>query len=260
MDDWVIKMRKVNKTYYVRDRSESTIRSSVLGMFSKKESKTKIKAVRNFNLTVRRGEIMGILGKNGSGKSTLLNLIIGSIRADKGSIIETKGKMIRLALGMGFDPNLTARDNIYVNSSILGLSFKRIGLIFDDIIQFAELEDFVDIPVKFYSKGMLAKLKFSIAVNAQADIFLMDEFFGGVGDESFKKKSEDIFESTFKDGRTILLVSHSLRKVAQNCGRVLIMDKGRKKAIGPQRIIIPQYQEIARKYTRRQKRKKNQLI
>ena len=147
--------------------------------------------------------------------------------------------MIRLALGMGFDGNLSARDNIYINGSILGLTFKRIGLIFDDIIGFAELEDFVDLPVKKYSSGMLSKLKFSIAIHAEADIFLMDEFFGGVGDESFKAKSAEVFKNTFLDGRTIIHVSHALKTITEHSTRVLVLDRGKQIMVGdPEEALI----------------------
>ena len=223
----------------------STIRDRFTKIFTKEAKIIKeIKALQDINFAVNKGEFFGIVGRNGSGKSTLLNLLIGSIRPDKGSVIKTRGKMIRLALGMGFDPNLSARDNIYVNGTILGLTFKRIGLIFDDIIGFAELEDFVDLPVKKYSSGMLSKLKFAIAIHAEADIFLMDEFFGGVGDESFKAKSTEVFNNTFLDGRTIIHVSHQLQTVAKHSQRVLILDKGKQVSIGEPTETLELYRSL----------------
>jgi len=170
--------------------------------------------------------------------------LIGSIKPDKGSTIKTKGKMIRLALGMGFDGNLSARDDIYINGSILGLTFKRIGLIFDDIIGFAELEDFVDLPVKKYSSGMLSKLKFAIAVHAEADIFLMDEFFGGVGDIAFRAKSTEVFKNTFLDGRTIIHVSHQLKTFTAHSQRVLVLDKGRQLIVAEPEEALACYEAL----------------
>ncbi len=249
----VINVQHLSKTFYVNEGGPRTIRERFTHMFSQKGNVREIKALQNINFKVNQGEIFGIIGRNGSGKSTLLNCLMGSIKPDKGSVIEVKGKMLRLALGMGFDLNLSARDNIYVNGSILGLSFKRIGLIFDDIIGFAELEDFVDVPVKNYSSGMMAKLKFAIAVHAQADIFLMDEFFGGVGDETFKRKSEYVFKNTFLDGRTIILVSHQMPTIEQNCGRAMIINRGVQLALDDAQSTVKKYIHFMKKTQERKK-------
>jgi ABC-type polysaccharide/polyol phosphate transport system ATPase subunit len=231
--DTVIEIKNLSKTFVTRTNAMSTIRDRFTKIFSKEATRIQeVKALVDINFKVQNGEFFGIVGRNGSGKSTLLNLLLGSIHPDQGSLITTKGKMIRLALGMGFDGNLSARDNIYVNGSILGLTFKRIGLIFDDIVGFAELENFVDLPVKNYSSGMLSKLKFSIAIHAEADIFLMDEFFGGVGDESFRAKSTEVFKNTFLDGRTIIYVGHQLRTMTEHASRVLVLDKGNQIMVG----------------------------
>ena len=241
----VIDAQNLSKTFFVNENSVFTIREAVKGLFTKtKGSRRVIKALQTINFQVKQGDFFSVIGRNGSGKSTLLNIIIGSIRADPGSILKTKGRIIRLALGMGFDPNLSARDNIYVNASILGLTFKRIGQIFDDIIGFAELEEFVDVPVKHFSSGMMSKLKFSIAIYVEADIFLMDEFFGGVGDESFRKKSAEVFENTFLDGRTIMHVSHSMATVHKFSTNVLVLDKGNQIALGPPQEVIPVYRNL----------------
>ncbi len=239
--DVVIKVENVSKTFYVAENNQDSIRDRVFNIF-KGNSKREIKALQNINLEIKRGEFFGIIGRNGSGKSTLLKLIMGAFPPDKGGKITTKGKMIRLALGMGFDPNLSARDNIYINASILGLTFKRIGLIFDDIIGFAELEKFVDTPVKFYSSGMRSRLTFAIAVHAEADIFLMDEFFGGVGDISFRKKSEEVFKNAFLDGRTIIHVSHQMKTIREHCDRVMFLNGGEKIKIGNTNEVLPFYQ------------------
>ena len=145
---------------------------------------------------------------------------------DEGSHIHTEGKIIRLALGMGFDVDLTARDNIYLNGTILGLSFKQIGEKFEEIIEFAELEDFIDTPIKFYSSGMRSRLSFAIAIHAEADIFLIDEFFGSVGDIGFMEKSQKAFEENILKGKTIIHVSHSLDLIKKHCTKIMVMDKG----------------------------------
>ena len=152
-----------------------------------------------------------------------------------------------MALGMGFDANLTARDNIYINGSVLGLTFAEIGDIFHEIIEFSELEKFVDTPVKHFSSGMKSRLTFSIAMHADADIFLIDEFFGGVGDESFKKKSDEFFRTNFLSGKTIIHVSHSLPNLLKFSDRILYLDKGKVISIGDPETIIDEYKESFRK-------------
>ena len=175
----VIEVKNLNKTFRKQNTGN---RNLLLTLFSKKE---KLKVLNDINFEVYPGEFLGIVGRNGSGKSTLLRIIMGTLKGDKGTEVKVRGKMIRMALGMGFDQNLTARQNIYLNGTVLGLSFKKIGELFHAIIDFAELSNFIDTPIKYYSSGMKSRLAFSIAIHAEADIFLMDEFFGGVGDESF---------------------------------------------------------------------------
>lgn len=244
-EDIVIRIENLYKTFYVREKSAMTIRQQVMSRLRGERVAIKqVKALQNINFQVRRGEFLGIIGRNGSGKSTLLHLLIGAMQPDKGSIIETSGKVLRLAQGMNFEPKLTARDNIYLSGSILGLTFKRIGKIFKDIIQFAEIEEFIDVPVKTFSSGMLSKLKFAIAVHAEADILLMDEFFVGVGDLNFKNKSEAVFKERLVDGRTIIHVSHSLTSINKFCDRVLLLDKGIPIMIGKPEIVVEKYREL----------------
>ncbi len=245
MSETVINIKNLNKTFYVREKSTLTIRSKVMRtLMGKRLPLKKVKALQNLNLSIQKGEFFGIIGRNGSGKSTLLHLLIGAMRADRGSILETKGKVLRLAQGMDFEPNLTARDNIYLNGSILGLTFKKIGRVFHEIVKFAEIENFIDVPVKTYSSGMLSKLKFAIATHAEADIFLMDEFFVGVGDLKFKEKSEEVFRNRIIKGRTIIHVSHSLDSIIDLCDRVLLLDRGVPIAVGKPEEIVSQYQEL----------------
>ncbi len=240
----VIRARNLSKTFTIRERSASSIRGMILNFREFQRNKHTVHALRNINFEVNTGEVIGIIGRNGSGKSTLLNLIMGSMKPDRGSEIETRGRIIRLALGMGFDPNLSARHNIYVNGSILGLTFRKIGHVFHDIIAFADLKDFVDTPIKFYSSGMITRLAFSIAIYADADIFLMDELFGGVGDENFKEKSKKVFEDAFLEKRTILFVSHSLETILQFSHKTLLIDRGEQLAFGDPKTVVEQYQEL----------------
>ncbi len=240
----VIIARDLSKTFHIREKEIRSIRGMILNLQDLRHKQHVVKALNEINFKIHQGEVIGIIGRNGSGKSTLLNLIIGSMKPDKSSYIETHGRIIRLALGMGFDPNLSARHNIYVNGSILGLTFRRIGQIFHDIIGFADLEEFIDTPIKYYSAGMRSRLAFSIAVYADADIFLMDEFFGGVGDENFREKSKKVFENAFLENRTILFVSHSLNNILKFSDKVLLLDRGRQLAFGQPKEVVEQYRTL----------------
>jgi len=223
-EEIAVRLTNVNKTFYVQEQSKDSIMLRAFNSMTR-ASKKKIEALKNINLTVKKGEFIGIVGHNGSGKSTLLKLITKAFPPDNGGAIQINGKVIRLSLGMGFDPNLSARENIYVNGSILGLTFKVIGQRFDEIVAFSGLEGFIDTQVKYYSSGMVSRLAFSIAIHAEADIFLLDEFFGGVGDADFRQKSDQAFQKLLK-GKTILFVSHEMSQIEKYCKRVIKLDSG----------------------------------
>ncbi len=235
-----IELRNLSKTFRIRNGGLSATQK-VFNLLRLKAKTKKVHALNNVNLQVKKGEFWGIIGKNGSGKSTLLKILLGAIEPDEGSYVKTEGKMIRLALGMGFDPHLTARDNIYLNGTILGLDFRTIGLKFDEIIDFAEVHDFVDTPLKFYSSGMRSKLSFAVAMHAEAEIILIDEFFGDVGDEAFKAKSQKAFENNIMKGKTILHVSHSLELIQSHCDKVMILDKGKAEIFDDPKAAIEYY-------------------
>lgn len=246
-DEIVVRLENVSKTFYSKQNPAASIRDIAMGLFSRRGKIKTVKALQDINIEIKKGETFGIIGRNGSGKSTLIHLMMQSMKADEGSIIETNGVMLRLALGMGMDPNLSARENVYVNGSILGLSFKHINSIFNEIISYANLEDFVDTPVKHFSKGMHARLKFSIALHANSDILLLDEFFGGVGDEDFKKKSTEAFKQVILEGRTIIMVSHAIQNIKKYCDRALWIEKGKMKMLGDPKEVATEYVESFKK-------------
>lgn len=235
-----ISLKNVSKTFKIRESGSDTIREKFRGFFSNSGVR-ELKALRNVSFDVHQGDFFGIVGHNGSGKSTLLKLIIGAIKPDDGSVIEIKGKVLRLALGMGFDLNLSARDNIYVNGSIMGLTFRNIGKVFHEIISFAELENFVDTPIKYYSSGMVSRLAFAISVYVDTDVLLIDEFFGGVGDEAFKQKSSEIFKKRIIEGKTVVFVSHDMNTIKEYCNRVCVLNKGEMVACGAPSDIVDSY-------------------
>lgn len=246
MSEIAIELKNINKTYTVLDKNSQNLRGKIISLITH-TNKREIKALTDINLTVNKGEFFGIMGHNGSGKSTLLRIMSGAYPPDKGGIVKMHGRYMLLSLGLGFNPQLTARENIYLNASILGLTLKQIGKILHEILAFAELEKFVDTQVKYFSTGMAARLKFAIAVHADSDIFLMDEFFGGVGDASFKKKSKDVFHESLIKGRTIVHVSHSVKTIEEHCHRVMLLHQGKIVDINTPDIIIPQYETLSNK-------------
>jgi ABC-type polysaccharide/polyol phosphate transport system ATPase subunit len=238
----VIRLENVSKTFEISDRPP-TVQGKVFSIFNRME-KRRIEALKDINLEIKKGEFFGILGHNGSGKSTLLRIMAGTYLPDKGGQVYRKGKFMRLALGMGFDAELTAHENIFVNASILGLSLKKIRQIHDDIIIMADLIDYTHTKVKYFSSGMLSRLKFAIAVHAEADIFFMDEFFGGVGDLKFKNTSEKIFQESLVSGRTIVHVSHSIGTLRSHCDRILLLHNGEAVALGEPDEVIRLYEKL----------------
>ncbi len=194
-------------------------------------------ALRDISLDIAEGSTLGLIGPNGSGKTTLLKLIAGILRPTEGTI-HTRGRIAALlALGAGFHPELSGRDNVYLNASILGLSRSQTDALFDDIVAFAELEDFVDTQVKFYSSGMYVRLGFAVAVHVDPAILLVDEVLA-VGDIAFQAKCLSKVEEFQRDGRTIVFVTHAPDLVVRICDRVVLLDKGHVRATGePQEVV-----------------------
>jgi ABC-2 type transport system ATP-binding protein len=187
--------------------------------------KEHFRAVNDVSFTVEQGESIGLMGLNGSGKSTLLKLINGVMRADAGTIL-TRGRIAGLiATGAGFHPQLSGRDNLYLNGAILGMSEAEIHRKFDEIVAFADIGKFLDTPVSHYSSGMYARLGFSIAIHVDADIFLADEVLA-VGDRPFKKKCMAKMQEIRRQGTTIFYVSHASASVRSMCDRVLVLESG----------------------------------
>jgi ABC-2 type transport system ATP-binding protein len=188
-------------------------------------------ALRDVSLQIDQGETLGLLGHNGSGKSTLLKCVAGIMRPTHGSIVKRGRIAALLELGSGFHPDLTGRENVYMNASILGFSKKEIDRIFDDIVAFSEIGEFIDNQVKHYSSGMAARLGFAVAVNVEPEILLVDEVLS-VGDEAFQRKCLERIKSFQREGRTILLVTHAVDLVRRICDRAAVLDHGDLVAVG----------------------------
>jgi len=197
-------------------------------------------ALKGIDFEVPVGSTFGVIGSNGSGKSTLLKCLTGILYPEKGSV-QIHGRVSALLeLGAGFHPELSGRENVYLNGAILGLTKKEINARFDDIVEFAGLPDFIDTPVKNYSSGMFVRLGFAVAAHVEPDVLLIDEVLS-VGDESFQRKCAQKIEQFRRDGRTIVFVSHGLAQVEQLCETVAWIDKGDLKMVGPSGDVISAY-------------------
>lgn len=197
-------------------------------------------AVNDVSFSINKGDIVGIIGYNGAGKSTLLKIIAGVLKPTKG-IVVTHGTIAPLIeVGVGFDMDLTARENIFLNGALLGYSRRFIQNKFDEIVDFAELRDFLDVPVKNFSSGMYARLGFSIATAVNPDILIVDEILS-VGDFKFQQKSRKRIDEMIKQGVTVVLVSHEIEMIEELCHKVIWMERGKMKAYGDTKKICEEY-------------------
>lgn len=235
-----ISVQNVSKTFVLAEKKRDSLKGAFIRLFGNNKNKKKLVAVDSVSFEIQKGENFGIIGRNGSGKSTLVKIMSGAFIPDKGGEIVKNGNSMLLNLGVGMSHELTARQNIYVSGSALGMKIKEIDEIFDKIIEFAELEDFVDSKIKYFSSGMIQRLSFSIAVNAGADIMFLDEVFA-VGDAKFKAKAIKVMEESWINGRTIIMVSHSLSNIKKYCNRALYLKKGKMEFIGDAKEAIELY-------------------
>jgi ABC-2 type transport system ATP-binding protein len=206
-------------------RYHRTIKQITIAAMRRNKISDSFLAVDDVSFTIEQGESVGLMGLNGSGKSTLLKLINGVMKPDAGEVL-TRGRIAGLiATGAGFHPQMTGRDNVYLNAAILGMSEAETDRKFDAIVDFADIGKFLDTPVGHYSSGMFSRLGFAVAVNTDSDIFLIDEVLA-VGDRPFKKKCMARMQEIRDEGRTMLYVSHAANSVRKMCDRVLVLEKG----------------------------------
>ncbi|MDH2415110.1 ABC transporter ATP-binding protein [Nocardioides sp. CER19] len=207
-------------------RYHKTFKQMTVAKMRKQKISDTFNAVDDVTFEIQQGESVGLMGLNGSGKSTLLKLINGTMRPDEGSVL-TRGRIAGLiATGAGFHPQLTGRENVYLNAAILGMNEKETARKFDEIVDFADIGDFLDTPVGNYSSGMYSRLGFAVAVHVDSDIFLADEVLA-VGDKPFKRKCMEKMEEVKASGVTLVYVSHAAASVARMCERVIVLEKGK---------------------------------
>ena len=243
MGETVIQVRDVSMHFNLREEKVDSIKEYIVKLVKGKLLYNDFTALSHISFDVEKGDIMGFIGFNGAGKSTMLKILAGVLTPTTGSV-KVKGTIAPLIeVGAGFDPELTARENIYLNGAILGYSKAFIDEKFDSIVEFAELRDFVNVPVKNFSSGMYARLGFSIATAVQPDILIVDEVLS-VGDFRFQEKCEERIKKMINDGVTILLVSHDINMIKRLCNRVLWFDSGKMKDIGNTVSICAEYEKM----------------
>lgn len=237
----IIRANDISMRYLMTYDRIQSIKEYIVQMLRGKIKYEEFWALKNVSFEVERGEVVGIIGHNGAGKSTLLKVISGILKPTGGSL-EVHGNVVpMLELGSGFDHDLTGRENIFLNGSILGYSEKYLKEKYEQIVEFSELGKFIDVPIRNYSSGMLMRLAFSIATVVQPEILIVDEILA-VGDAAFQEKSKARMLELMSGGTTVLFVSHSLEQIREMCDRVIWLEHGRIKAIGATKEICDAYE------------------
>lgn len=235
----------IHKAFHLPHENHSGIKQRIINLFRKDRKKgyEVQKVLKGVSFDIKRGEFFGIVGRNGSGKSTLLKILAGVYTPDSGGLTINGSLIPFIELGVGFNPELTGRENVFLNGALLGFSHKEMETMYDDIIEFAELEKFMDQKLKNYSSGMQVRLAFSIAIRADSDILLLDEVLA-VGDEAFQRKCYAYFSELKENNKTVILVTHSMESIQQFCDRALLIDKGHKTELGTPGEIAAIYKEL----------------
>lgn len=240
----VVCFQNVSKRFRFTSNKPQTVLESIVATFSRRASgrERDLWAVRDVSFDVDAGQSLGIIGRNGSGKSTILKLITRILRPTAGRVVVRGRVSALLELGAGFHPDLTGRENIFLNAAVLGLSKQETERCYDSILAFSELEEFINMPVKHYSSGMYMRLGFSIAIHVAPDILIVDEILA-VGDQAFQTKCVDHIYEMKRQGTTIIMVSHDLAKIQKLCTDLLWIENGEIRSAGPTQDVVDQYQD-----------------
>lgn len=235
-----VKVDQVSKYFKLPTDSTQSLRTTLVNRFRGVKGYKEQHVLRDISFEVAKGDFFGIVGRNGSGKSTLLKIISQIYVPEQGSV-SIDGKLVSfIELGVGFNPELTGRENVYLNGAMLGFTREEIDDMYDDIVEFAELEEFMGQKLKNYSSGMQVRLAFSVAIKAQGDILILDEVLA-VGDEAFQRKCNDYFMERKKSGKTTILVTHDMSAVKKYCNRAILIEDGLVKAYGEPYNVANQY-------------------
>ena len=252
-----IVVKNLKKSFSIPLEASSGIKQKLINALKGRKGYREFTPLDSISFTVKKGEFYGIVGKNGSGKSTLLKTLAGIYSPQAGSVA-TKGTLVPfIELGVGFNPELSGRENVYLNGALLGFSHAEVDTMYEEIVEFAELEDFMEERLKNYSSGMQVRLAFSIAIKAHGDILLLDEVLA-VGDAAFQQKCYDYFETLRQEKQTVVLVTHDMNAVKRFCSKAMIISEGKIEKIGTPEEIAEIYTEKnieQKKETKKEKRK-----
>ena len=239
-----IKVSDIKKDFHLPRNKSDSVKEAFIQTLTRKDKSIDVHhALKGLTFNVKKGEFFGVVGRNGSGKSTLLK-IISKIYTPTSGTTDYKGKLVAfIELGVGFNQQLTGRENVYLNGAMLGFSRKEIDAMYDGIVEFAELEEFMNLKLKNYSSGMKVRLAFSVAVRAQADVLILDEVLA-VGDAAFKRKCYEYFRNLKEAHKTIILVSHSMSLIRRFCDRAILIEDGKIAYEGDAESVADQYNEL----------------
>lgn len=241
-EDIAIKITDLHKSFRLPTERAAGLKQAIFNRLKGIKGYTEHQVLRGVTFDVKKGEFLGIVGRNGSGKSTLLKLLAGIYHPEQGNIKITGTLVPFIELGVGFNPELTGRENVYLNGALLGFSNKEMADMYDEIVRFAELEPFMDAKLKNYSSGMQVRLAFSIAIRAHGDILILDEVLA-VGDAEFQQKCNDYFAS-LHGNQTVILVTHSMDNVRQFCDRAILIEEGKIAAEGKPEEVAKAYEDL----------------
>jgi len=244
MDEVAIRVENISKDFLLPHEKVNSVKGLFTGITKvSNRKKEKQHALKNISFEINRGEFFGIVGRNGSGKSTLLKILANIYQPTSGKVY-TKGKLVPfIELGVGFNPELSGRENVYLNGAMLGFSEKEVDAMYNSIVEFAELKRFMDQKLKNYSSGMQVRLAFSMAIRAQADILLIDEVLA-VGDADFQRKCYDYFKKLKKDKKTVVFVSHDMAAVKEFCDKAILIENGTLISSGDSRMVADAYSNL----------------
>jgi ABC-2 type transport system ATP-binding protein len=242
-DHQVIKLQDVSVRYHLSIERYASFKEYMINYIKRKITYRDFWALQNINLTIEKGEVFGIIGVNGAGKTTLLKVIAHILKPSSGQVWVNGRVSPLMGVGIGFQEELTGRENIFLNGTLLGFSRKKLEHKFQEIVDFAELWDFIDAPVRTYSSGMQARLGFSVAIEVEPEILIIDEVLS-VGDEGFQRKCEQRIRSIQKSGVTILVVSHNVQKVREMSDRCIWLDHGMIRSMGSSQQVTEEYRNM----------------
>ena len=241
--EFAVEVKNLSKSFILPTERAWGLKQAIFNRLRGIKGYKEQKVLRDISFDVKKGEFLGIVGRNGSGKSTLLKILSGIYYPEKGEITVNGSLVPFIELGVGFNPELTGRENVYLNGALLGFSNKEMGEMYEEIWKFAELEQFQDQKLKNYSSGMLVRLAFSIAIRARGDILILDEVLA-VGDAAFQKKCNDYFADLKNQKQTIILVTHSMDNVKKFCDRAIMIEGGKIVQDGDPELVAREYMKL----------------